>query len=133
VVVNEKLPTDGRALPGSTFSGNPLAASAVIATLSQLRSLDVPAKVAGIEKIVNEELKDLTGLGIKLRGRGALWILEFPPQLGLSSVVAGIRRRGVVVAPAGSCIRLLPPATISAEHLSFSCAAIRAACFEAND
>lgn len=130
VVANKGLPIDGRTLPGSTFSGNPLAASAVAATLTQMQSLDVPKRVVRIEQVVTEELGSLAQLGITLRGQGALWILQFPPPMSVPRVVAGIRERGVVVAPAGSCIRLLPPATISADHLSASCAAIRAACSE---
>lgn len=131
VVVNQSLPIDGRTLPGSTFSGNPLAASAVAATLSLLRSLDMRAMVARIEQIVTEELQGLTRLGITIRGQGALWILEFPPTMSVSRVVTGARDRGVVVAPAGDCVRLLPCATISPEHLAAACAAIREVCLEA--
>jgi acetylornithine/succinyldiaminopimelate/putrescine aminotransferase len=133
VVARKTLAIEGRALPGSTYSGNPLASTVVAATLSQMRSLDMRGAVARVASIVCEELEPLTRLGLTLRGRGALWILELPSPREVPRVVASIRERGVVVAPAGACIRLLPPATISADHLRAACAAVREACFETDE
>jgi acetylornithine/succinyldiaminopimelate/putrescine aminotransferase len=131
VVARKDLPLDGRALLGSTYSGNPLASAAVAATLAQIRALDMRSAVARVASIVTEELDALKRAGFTLRGRGALWVLELPPPVEGPEVVAAARERGVVVACAGACVRLLPPATISAEHLRISCGAVRDACFGA--
>jgi acetylornithine/succinyldiaminopimelate/putrescine aminotransferase len=131
VVVKRTLPVDAKTLPGSTYSGNPLASAVVAATLTHMRSLDMRGAVARVAKIVTAELGPLARTGMTLRGRGALWILDLPSPVLVPRVVAGIRERGVVVAPAGKCIRLLPPATISMDHLQASCAAVREACLEA--
>src|SRR5439155_1457275 len=51
VVVDRRHPIAGSMLPGSTFAGNPLAASAVLATLREMRAHDMPAKVHRIEEV----------------------------------------------------------------------------------
>jgi acetylornithine/succinyldiaminopimelate/putrescine aminotransferase len=128
VVVDRRYPIEGSMLPGSTFAGNPLAASAVVATLREMRANDMPAKVRKIEQTILAGLNDLTGLGIALRGKGALWILELPTSMRAPDVMARILRDGVIVSPTANYIRLLPAATITVEHLTQACGVIRAAC-----
>jgi acetylornithine/succinyldiaminopimelate/putrescine aminotransferase len=132
VVVTRQHPIESRMLPHSTYSGNPLAAAAVLATLRQIQSLDLPKKVAGIEKTFTEGLDGLQTLGIALRGKGALWIIELPPRLPAGAgdkIVENIYRRGVAVGHAGrggaSLIRLLPAATIAPIHLAQACAVVK--------
>jgi acetylornithine/succinyldiaminopimelate/putrescine aminotransferase len=128
VVVDRRHAVEPAMLPGSTFAGNPLAASAVAATLEELRAADRRAQVAAIEQIVTAQLKGLEELGIALRGKGALWVLELPPTLSVRELVARIVQGGVVVSPTASFVRLLPPSTIPAQHLVEACEVIRAAC-----
>lgn len=128
VVVDRRYSIEGRMLPGSTFAGNALAASAVCATLEELRAHDIPAKVAAIETTIRSHLEALTEYGIALRGRGALWILELPPSISVSKVMAQVVNRGVIASQTANYLRLLPAATISPGHLAEACSVIRSAC-----
>ncbi|HJP03280.1 MAG TPA: aminotransferase class III-fold pyridoxal phosphate-dependent enzyme [Planctomycetota bacterium] len=116
------------ALPGSTFAGNPLAAAAVVATLAEMETCDLPAMVASIEATVQGDLADLGGVGVTLRGRGALWILELPDAQRVERIMARLLRGRVIASPTARFLRLMPPATITAEHLHEACAVVREAC-----
>jgi acetylornithine/succinyldiaminopimelate/putrescine aminotransferase len=124
VVVDRRFPVSPAMLPGSTYSGNPLAATAVRATLRQLRSLDVPARVKAIEDVVVEILGPLRDRGIALRGRGALWVLELPEQNDVEATVIAIYERGVAVGFTGRILRLIPAATIDLSRLRRACSII---------
>ncbi|MBI4342467.1 MAG: aminotransferase class III-fold pyridoxal phosphate-dependent enzyme [Candidatus Omnitrophica bacterium] len=128
VVLDRRYPIQGSMLPGSTFAGNALAAAAVVATLREMRTRDVAGTVRAIEQTVLRSLNDLGELGIALRGKGALWVLELPPGLSLSNIVARILRNGVVVSTTANFIRLLPAATIPQAHLTRACEVIAQAC-----
>jgi acetylornithine/succinyldiaminopimelate/putrescine aminotransferase len=118
VVVDRKIAVDRRMLPGSTYGGNPLAASAVVATLEQLRALNMQEMVAEIESTITQMLQPLEELGVQLRGRGALWILEVPPHVHTDILVRRIYAGGVLVSSAGSYVRILPAATIEQDCLT---------------
>lgn len=128
VVVDRRYPIEAGMLPGSTFAGNPLAASAVLAALGEMRAHDMPAKVGKIEETILTTLQDLGELGIALRGKGALWILELPTSMRVPDVMARILQDGVIVSTTANFIRLLPAATISLDHLTEACGVIRQAC-----
>jgi acetylornithine/succinyldiaminopimelate/putrescine aminotransferase len=128
VVVDRRYPIEGSMLPGSTFAGNPLAASVVVATLREMRAMNLPDRVRDIERTILSSLSDLQEMGIALRGKGALWILELPKSTDVPAVMRRILRHAVIVSPTGSYLRLLPAATISLEHLMQACGVIRQAC-----
>lgn len=130
VILDRRYAIEPVMLPGSTYAGNPLAAAAVAATLQELRSVDRRAQVAEIEQILSAQLKSLRELGIVVRGKGALFVLELPPSLPIRELVARIVRAGVIVSPTASFVRLLPPATIPADHLVEACEIIQRACRE---
>jgi acetylornithine/succinyldiaminopimelate/putrescine aminotransferase len=133
VVARKDLPVEGRALPGSTYSGNPIASTVVAATLSHMRSLAMRETVARMAATIVEELEPISRVGATLRGRGALWVLELPAAAIVPELTTRMRSRGVVVAAAGSSIRLLPPATISADHLRTACSVVRDEVLEAGE
>lgn len=128
VVIDRRYAIEGRMLPGSTFAGNALAASAVCATLEQLRSKDLPAMVAAIETTILDSLRDVAELGIALRGKGALWVLELPTSIPVAKVMAQVLNRGVIASQTANFVRLLPAATISLSNLADACTVIREAC-----
>jgi acetylornithine/succinyldiaminopimelate/putrescine aminotransferase len=105
-------------LPWSTFAGNPLAAAAVAATLDALAAIDLPARVAAIERVVGQAIAPLAGSGIQARGRGALWVIELPPAADVESIVARVFERGVALGFTGRQIRILPAATIDPTRLA---------------
>lgn len=125
VVVDRKYAIRREMLPGSTYAGNALASAAVVATLREMRSMALPEKVAGIEKTVLEHLGSLREMGVVLRGKGAVWIVELPPGPDVEEIVTNIFRRGVLVGYTGRRIRILPPATIEPGNLEKACAVVR--------
>jgi len=132
VVVDGKYPVCPEMLPGSTYAGNPLAWSAVLATLRQIKSLDLPRRVARIERTITDCLGRLEEIGAPLRGKGALWIIELPAGLDIARTVVNIYRRGVAVGCADRQIRILPAATIELENLQRACCVIREELLEAH-
>jgi acetylornithine/LysW-gamma-L-lysine aminotransferase len=121
VVVRERYPIEGAMLPNSTYSDNALAAAAVVATLHEMSRLDLPAKVAEIERVITGALSAVGELGIALRGKGALWVLEPPPRMSTWSVGQRLLRQRVVASVTAQYIRILPAATISLERLAEAC------------
>jgi acetylornithine/succinyldiaminopimelate/putrescine aminotransferase len=128
VVVDTRRIIEPSMLPGSTFAGNPLAASAIVATLGEMEAYDVQNKVVKIQDTIQSSLNDLAGVGVQLRGKGALWVLEFPTAARVNEVMRRIVLSGVLASPTANFIRLLPAATISSAHLRTACGVIRAAC-----
>jgi acetylornithine/succinyldiaminopimelate/putrescine aminotransferase len=128
VVVDTRRIIEPSMLPGSTFAGNPLAASAIVATLCEMEAHDVPDRVARIQDAIQSSLSDLAGAGVQLRGKGALWVLEFPTAARVKDVMRRILEKGVLASPTATFIRLLPGATISSDHLTEACRVIREAC-----
>jgi acetylornithine/succinyldiaminopimelate/putrescine aminotransferase len=121
VVVNRDYSVLPRMLPGSTYAGNPLAAAAVVATLAELERTGPFEKVAAIEKIIATAVSPLAQLGVMPRGRGAMWILELPPEADTQGIAAKLCSRGTFVSYAGRILRLLPAVTIVPAHLSAAC------------
>jgi len=128
-VAGDGITISGQMLPSSTYAGNPLAAAAAVATLQQMAAMDMPAKVAEIERTICSELASLDGQ-IAVRGRGALWVLEITPPIDVIRVANRIFRGGVLVSPTSRFIRLLPAATISLDRLSEACGVVRDACLQ---
>jgi acetylornithine/succinyldiaminopimelate/putrescine aminotransferase len=105
-------------LPGSTYSGNPVAAAAASAALAEMERLPLRTMVEGIESAVRSTL-DVEG--VTLRGGGALWVLALPDPDAAAALVAGARGSGVLVTAVGRFVRLLPAATIVAGNLARAC------------
>lgn len=124
VVAHKNYPVRKEMLPGSTYAGNPLAAAAIAATLRQIQSMDLRAKVERIADIIGTGLAPLRRRGVPVRGLGALWALEMPPEADPDAVMRGLYQRGVAVGCAGRQLRLLPAATIEEAHLKKACAAL---------
>ncbi len=131
VMVKRAYPIEKKMFPGSTYSGNPIACAAIAATLDHMQRLEMPIRVGAIEHTILDHLGDFPRHGIALRGQGALWILELPPQLKPLGIPQQLLQRGIVVSSIGSFIRLLPASTISLERLSAACATIREICLSA--
>ena len=124
VVARRDLVATPAMLPGSTFSGNPLAASAVSATLAKLASPDLPGRVEAIGRTIADGLAPLADLGVVLRGVGAFWALELPSAWNPEAVVVELYRNGLAVGVAGRYLRLLPASTIDPGRLDSACSTI---------
>src|SRR5258706_2352832 len=117
IAVKEPIVPTSRALPGSTFAGNPMALAAVEATLIAMGTLPMGANVAAIEKVVRAALAGVHEGGATLRGRGALWCLEFADKERLERVNVALREAGLLVTCTERFIRLLPAATMEPRRL----------------
>lgn len=115
-------------LPGSTYAGNPLAATAISATLRALSQTDVPALTGEISRIVQACLSDIPG--VVLRGRGALWMIEMASPQQARQLAETLYARGVFISYTGKYLRLLPSATIEPENLTRACQLLRALLLE---
>src|SRR6266581_54933 len=125
VVVNKKYPIQKEMLPGSTYSGNALASAATLATLQQMKSMDLPQRVSRIEKTIVDSFGPLEELGIACRGKGAMWIAELAPGMNIEEIVGNIVRRGVLVSYSRHQIRILPAVTIEPSNLEKACSVIK--------
>lgn len=120
-----------QALPGSTFAGNPLALAAVEATLAAMAELPMQKLAQALERVAREQLGNLEGEGILLRGEGALWCVELDARIDMPRALAGIREASVLATGNGHHLRLLPAATMTAVDWADSCNRIAAACLAA--
>ncbi|MBX3198669.1 MAG: 4-aminobutyrate--2-oxoglutarate transaminase [Labilithrix sp.] len=115
---------------GGTYGGNPVACAAAVATLEQMRALDLSGRAREIGAAIRRRLTalatELDFIG-EVRGRGAMMAIELvepggrlPNPAAARAVVASALRAGVVVLSCGAygnVIRLLPPLVISDELL----------------
>jgi 4-aminobutyrate aminotransferase/(S)-3-amino-2-methylpropionate transaminase len=116
---------------GGTYGGNPVAAAAAVAVLTQIES-GVPFQDAlRIEAILKTRLQDMKSkysvIG-EVRGRGAMQAIEFvesgtmnPNSKAVDAVSKFCHQQGVVVLSAGTygnVIRFLPPLPITNELLN---------------
>jgi len=121
VAVDSKLPDASSALPGSTFSDNPLAASAIASTLALMATLPMSNLIADIEKTIQHILTPITDENIILRGQGALWAIEFKSSKQLKQTYEKIVKENIMVSVTSNSLRLLPCATIQQSDLAFAC------------
>lgn len=115
---------------GGTYGGNPVACAAALATIDQMRELDLCGRARAIEAAVLPRLRDLaaeTGVIGDVRGRGAMLAIELvrdggePDPALAKAVAAEAFSRGVVLLTCGSygnVIRLLPPLVIGDDLLA---------------
>ncbi len=107
--------TDGRALRAGTYSGNPLACAAVIATMSALDDADYPALLArgdGLRAALETAFRE-AGIPASTTGLGSvftLWFTDRPPETYAEATRAAradlslvfhhaLRRHGVLAMP----------------------------------
>jgi acetylornithine/succinyldiaminopimelate/putrescine aminotransferase len=128
LAVADHIPIRPQALPGSTFSNNPLAMAAIEGTLTAMKELPMASLVESIGRTVAGTLGDLGDAGATLRGRGALWCLDLGPRIRRDEVVASMREAGVLVGSTDGVIRLLPASTIEPARLQDACRQLAHAC-----
>lgn len=116
---------------GGTYGGNPVAAAAAVAVLSQLEAGGVLEQAERIERVLRSRLEAMKAkypvIG-DVRGRGAMQAIEFvepatlnPNPKAVEAVSKHAHSNGVVVLTAGTygnVIRFLPPLAITDELLN---------------
>jgi adenosylmethionine---8-amino-7-oxononanoate aminotransferase len=108
---------------GHTFTGNPLACAAAIASLDAFQADDVLLRLQPKIRLLGELLAGVADLEevADVRGRGfmvGIDLGEHDPALRLGHrVVLEARRRGALIRPLGDVIVLMPPLSISKADL----------------
>lgn len=116
---------------GGTFGGNPVCLAAALATIKEMRRLNLPKRAPKIGKKIEKvfkELENTSSIVGQARGLGAMWALEIvknkesrePDQKRTKKLVKEIFNKGVLLLPAGilgNDLRILPPLTIGEKEL----------------
>ena len=98
---------------GSTFGGQPLAASAAEAVLTTMEELNIPERAKMTGAYLVGLLEALPGVA-SVRGRGLLLAVELEPGLDAALVATKCLENGLVVnAVTKSALRLAPPLLVS--------------------
>ena len=124
VVANRRHPLRTEMLPGSTYAGNALACAAVAASLERLRALDVVSSVEQIEETIEKHLGPLRSHTCKVRGKGAMWMVELATLQQAQDAAFAIYQAGVCIGIAGRYLRLWPAATIEPANLERACGVV---------
>ncbi len=109
---------------GHTYTGNPLACAAALATLEIFEREDTLAalapKIALLAELLDEHVAPLSAVR-EVRRRGVMVGIElsdFPLQARMGhQVTKAARRRGAIVRPLGDVVVLMPPLSITADEL----------------
>jgi 4-aminobutyrate aminotransferase/(S)-3-amino-2-methylpropionate transaminase/5-aminovalerate/4-aminobutyrate aminotransferase len=121
VALRDSIGVPAAALPGSTFAGNAVVAAAAAATLRALAAPGTVDVVLALEAAWRDALAPLPTLGITVRGRGALVLIELADDAQARAVEAALQRQAVLVAGSGRWIRLLPSLACTPAQLHEAC------------
>ena len=98
---------------GSTFGGQPLAMSAVRATLQTMIAIDAPALARERGALLAPASRELPGV-VDVRGAGLLLGAVLEEGIDAARVVADALERGLVLnAPTADVVRLAPPLVVT--------------------
>ncbi len=123
---------------GHTYTGNPLACAAGIATLETFereRTLEsLEPKVELLTRLLDQRVARLPGV-VEVRQRGfmvGIELIDTPPEARLGhQVTLAARRRGAIIRPLGDVVVLMPPLSIAEPELRRLVAITAAAIAEA--
>lgn len=105
---------------GTTFGGNPVACAGAISILERMDD-DFLAEVQAKSQLVKDTLNDAPGIA-RVEGLGLMLAVTpaHPEKKSASEIVNQCLEKGVLyitAGPKGEKVRLLPPLTITVEHL----------------
>ncbi|MCU4184767.1 acetylornithine/succinylornithine family transaminase [Acidiferrimicrobium sp. IK] len=102
---------------GTTYGGQPLAASAAKAVLAVMEAEDAPARAEKAGAHLASALRQLPGVA-SVRGLGLLLAAELDPGLDARAVAAAALGEGLVVNPVtATSLRLAPSLLVSADEI----------------
>jgi predicted acetylornithine/succinylornithine family transaminase len=103
---------------GTTYGGQPLAASAARAVLAVMERIDAPALAEHRGTTLRDALLALDGVA-EVRGLGLLLAAELAPGLDAKAVAGECLNRGLIVnAVTPTALRLAPPLTVSESEIA---------------
>jgi predicted acetylornithine/succinylornithine family transaminase len=108
---------------GSTFGGQPLAMSAVRATLAVMEAEDVPARAIAAGARLRAGLAALPGV-VGVRGEGLLLAAELQGAFAVPAVADALAAGLVVNAPRPDVLRFAPSLLVSGEEIDHALAVL---------
>ncbi len=118
----------------STFGGGPVPCAAALSVLDVIERDGLLAEVRTMGALLRREVERLAPAGSlrEIRGRGLLIGFEVAEGLDATTVVHGLRERGVLASTAGpGVVRFTPPFTIDAGEVDVAAKAMAEALAEA--
>ncbi len=110
-------------LHSHSYTGNPLACSAALATLAIFKSDDVLQKNRQKAEFINTEMQALTDLPIQhLRQQGMIWAFDVVtdnpdfPKVCYANALA----QGLLLRPIGNTVYFMPPYTIAQDEMAYA-------------
>ena len=101
-------------LHSHSYTGNPLACSAALGTLSIFKNNDVMGNNAIKAKKINKLIENHKDLPIsQLRNIGMIWAFELNSQVNIQKVVQSCVDNGLFIRPINRTIYFMPPYTIN--------------------
>jgi len=104
----------------STFGGNPLASSAILATLNTILDEGIIPKVQAMAEYIREgleKLKERFAIIKDVRGMGLMWGIELEENEG-EKMVCDFFNEGILInCTQGRVLRILPPLTVNQEEI----------------
>jgi adenosylmethionine-8-amino-7-oxononanoate aminotransferase len=109
---------------GHTYTGNPLACAAALATLQVFEDEDtlraLPPKIELLGALLEEHVAPLAAVG-EIRRRGTMTgiaLVDFPLEARMGHrVTLAARERGAILRPLGDVVVLMPPLSITDDEL----------------
>ena len=118
----------------STFGGGPVPCAAALSVLDVIERDGLLGSVRSMGALLRREVERLVPAGSlrEIRGRGLLMGFEVAEDLDATTVVHGLRERGVLASTAGTgVVRFTPPFTIDAGEVDVAAKALAEALAEA--
>lgn len=111
----------GVLMHGPTFMGNPLACAIAVASLKMLNRCDMSAKVAHLNKIIEEHIQPAKVLPnvADVRTIGTIGVIEMRNPVDVGKFQKVCVERGVWIRPFGRNVYVMPPYVISDEQLAY--------------
>ena len=101
-------------LHSHSYTGNPLACSAALGTLSIFESENILKKNLRLSKKINQLFLSLEGLPIyNLRNIGMIWAFELDLNIDISKVTSYCVSHGLLIRPIGNTIYFMPPYSLN--------------------
>jgi 4-aminobutyrate aminotransferase-like enzyme len=112
----------GEALHTSTYLGNPIGCAAALATIGEMRRLDLPQRAARLGGLLATRLDRLRAQAriAEVRGCGLFWALQLRGAAVAAATVRDALARGAIFLQSGvtgDAITIAPPLTIGEKQL----------------